>query len=155
MRRVTFVFLATALSTAGAAFVSPRGPPLTPPPSQVPSKGFIKDAELKHGRVALVSGAVLAALSSAGVAHPTAALATMPLQDQLLFFSAIGVAEAATYLPRLDGMFSLKDTVFPGRLLPWASPTTGAREFELNTCRAVMLLVFAYMVADAIAAAAP
>lgn len=124
----------------------------------VPTPGFVREAEMKHGRVAMTAGLVLAALAAGGCDHPTAALARCTVSQQILFFSGVGVAEAVTCLPRLGPRFSLKDGLQPGRLF-WntedaedaeAYATTVATEDAVG--RIAMLGVFAYLVADTAAA---
>ncbi len=125
------------------AFVAPS--PYYP---KVPSDAFVKDAEIKHGRVALVSGAVLTALAFAGLEHPSTALAHSSIETQIEFFSAIGIAEAATYLPRLSSMFSLRDGVVPGKFIPGVNAKPGLTRIELNVSRCAMLTVFFYLLYD-------
>lgn len=141
--RTIHAILVTIVSTS-CAFVTP------PPPSRrkIPSDAFVTDAEIKHGRVALVSGAMLAALASAGIEHPTVALSQCSIDTQLEFFSAIGLAEAATYLPRLSSMFSLRDDAVPGKLIPMVKAETWLTKTELNVTRVAMLVVFLYMLYD-------
>ena len=122
--------------------------PNPPPFPKIPSDAFVRDAEIKHGRVSLVSGTVLASLASLGVEHPTAALSQCSVDAQLMFFSAIGIAEAATYLPRLSSMFSLRDDVVPGELIPRVTVEPWLTRIELNVTRVAMLFVFSYMLYD-------
>lgn len=124
---------------------------VVPPPSnrhKIPSDDFVKDAEIKHGRVAMVSGTVLSSLASAGIEHPTAALSQCPMDAQLIFFSAIGIAEAATYLPRLSSMFSLRDDAVPGELIPRVTAEPWLSRIELNVSRVAMITVLLYMLYD-------
>lgn len=124
-------------------------PPRIPSQSQkIPSDAFVTDAEIKHGRIALVSGAVLATLASVGIEHPTAALSQCSIDTQLDFFSAIGIAEAATYIPRLSSMFSLRDDAVPGKLIPGVNARPGLTRIELNVSRSAMLAVFCYLLYD-------
>ena len=140
MRTTHTLFLIVSSSHALAV-------PSTTPPT-VPSDAFVADAEIKHGRVALVSGAVLAALASTGLEHPSMALAHSPIETQIEFFSAIGIAEAATYLPRLSSMFSLRDGVVPGKLIPGVNARPELTRVELNVSRSAMLAVFFYLLYD-------
>lgn len=142
----SLVLLSLTAPGVASFATSPRGPR----PSNIPSDAFVRDAEFKHGRVALVSGAVLSVLSEHGFAHPTAALAQAPVATQLLFFSALGVVEALVYLPRLSYTFSLKPGVVPGRVLPKNVVSTNAlvEELELTAARGAMLFVLAYMLYD-------
>lgn len=130
------------LVSASHALVVPTTPP------KVPSDAFVRDAEIKHGRVALVSGTVLASLASMGVEHPTAALSQCPIDAQLIFFSLIGMTEAVTYLPRLSSKFSLRDGVVPGELIPRVTAEPWLARFELNLSRVAMMTVILYMLYD-------
>lgn len=141
MRTIYPFFL---LVTISHAFVVP--PPPTVP--KIPSDAFVRDAEIKHGRVAMVSGTVLASLTAAGIDHPTAALSHCPVDAQVLFFSAIGIAEAATYLPRLSSMFSLRDDAVPGELIPRVTAEPWLSRMELNVSRVAMITVLLYMLYD-------
>ena len=141
----TTLLLATIALTS-SAFVVPRGAP--PPLKKIPSESFVADAEIKHGRVAMVSGAVLATLAANGFDHPTAVLSQCSTELQLMFFSAIGVAEAATYLPRLSSMFSLKEGVVPGQVFPRLTADAAVTSVELNLSRVIMMSVFLYMLYD-------
>lgn len=138
--------LLAAIALSSSAFVAPRGTP--PPLKAVPSESYVADAEIKHGRVAMVSGAVLATLAANGFAHPTAVLSQSSTELQLMFFSAIGVMEAATYLPRLSSMFSLRDGVVPGQVFPKISPSAALVSVERNLSRVIMMSVFLYMLYD-------
>lgn len=141
-----FALLFALLNQSSCAFVSSQGATTKPP--KVPTDDFVRDAEIKHGRVALVSGAVLAGLASTGFEHPTSALAHASVDTQLFFFSAIGVAEAATYLPRMSSMLSLRDGIVPGELIPRISADPLLEEIELNASRAAMMAVLLYMLID-------
>ena len=137
------MFLVLALATSSVALVAPRSPK-----PNIPSKDFIREAEIKHGRVALLSGGVLSGLLASGVEHPTQALESLPPMVQLMFFSAIGLAEAAVYLPRLSTGFSLKDGIEPGKMFARISATQQARDVELVVTRLAMIAVFAFMLHD-------
>lgn len=141
MRTIQVLFV---LVSTSHAFVVP--PP--PPYPKIPSDAFVRDAEIKHGRVALVSGTVLASLASAGIEHPTAVLSQCPNDAQLVFFSAIGMAEAATYLPRLSSMFSLRDDAVPGEVIPRVKAEPWLTGVELNVSRVAMIAVFLYILYD-------
>lgn len=140
MRTIAALLLVVS---ASHAFVAP--PPLYP---KIPSDAFVRDAEIKHGRIALVSGAVLVTLASAGIEHPTAALAQSSIETQIDFFSAIGIAEAATYIPRLSSMFSLRDGVVSGRLITGVNAKPELLRIELDVSRCAMLAVFFYLLYD-------
>ena len=149
MSRTVF-FLVGLLATESHGFVATFG---RPPPSPndlrpIPSEGFVRDAEIKHGRIAAVSGVVLAGLAASGYDHPTAALSECSAMTQLLFFSALGAIEAGTYLPRLSSRFSLKEGVVPGELLPMISAEPWLVDAELNALRVAMVGVLSYMLHD-------
>ena len=136
-------FVVFALLASSDALVTPRKVKFP----KIPSNAFVSDAEIKHGRVAMVSAVALSALSADGVEHPTAVLSQCPVNDQLLFFSAIGAAEAVFYLPRLAPKFALKESVQVGDI--FSSVTTPwLKNSELNVSRAVMMVVFLYIVKD-------
>lgn len=129
---------------------TPRGlrPRAATPP---PSLDFVREAEIKHGRVAMVAGGVLAALAARGVAHPATLLSECDEATQLVFFSLVGVAEAATYLPRLGDRFTLRDGVVPG-VFGATSPPATAASAEDAAGRVAMLVVAAFVALDAAAA---
>jgi hypothetical protein len=139
--RLLFCF---ALLATSNAMVTPRKVKL----SKIPSNEFVSDAEIKHGRVAMASAAALSALGANGFEHPTAVLSQCPVSAQLLFFSAIGAAEAAFYLPRLAPKFALKESVEPGAIFPRLSAESWLKNSELIVSRATMLMVFLYIVND-------
>lgn len=137
-------FLCLALFISSNALVTPRKIRV----SKIPSNEFVSDAEIKHGRVAMVSAAALSALSANGFEHPPAVLSQCPVSAQILFFSAIGAAEAAFYLPRLAPKFALKESVEVGKIFPRISVNPWLKNSELIVSRATMLMVFLYIVSD-------
>lgn len=124
---------------------------VAPPPrirrASVPSDGFKREAEIKHGRVAMTSAVALAALAASGFEHPATVLSQCPVEQQLLFFSSIGVAEAATYLPRLGPAFSLKEGVVPG-VFGSVGPIASNTNVEDAVGRAAMCGVAAFLAKD-------
>ena len=122
---------------------------------QVPSPQFIREAEIKHGRVAMVAGGVLAELYQMGFENPSMVLAHSPMWNQVAFFVAIGIVECVTYLPRLSVAFSLREGVTPGvfgerneRFPP--TETMVAREDVVG--RFAMLGVIAFLCTDVLSA---
>ena len=84
----------------------------------VPSRNFVREAEIKHGRLALLALPTLAGISwVTGDPDPVSFLSRQPAEAQLSFFALAGVVESVS-LRRLDGKFSLREGVVPGRLLP-------------------------------------
>lgn len=141
MTRLLGVILATSLTCFGADGL------VMSTPSRPGS--FVRDAEIKHGRVAMTSAAVLYWLSSQGFEHPTMVLSECDLMQQLSFFSTLGVIESATYLPRIDYGFRLKEGVVPGQVLPLtSSPPPDAIKAEDFAGRIAMLSVVAFMLQD-------
>ena len=138
--------LVSVIAISSSAIVAPRGTP--PPLPRIPSESFVADAEIKHGRVAIVSSVVLASLAANGFEHPTAVLSQCSTDLQLFFFSAIGILEAVTYLPRLASMFSLRDGVVPGQVFPQRAADATLSSLELTLSRVIMVSVFMYMVSD-------
>ena len=143
--------LALVLSVAGMVLPST---PSRPAQTKIPSDGFLREAEIKHGRVAMVSAATLGTLSALGVEHPAQALSSSPASQQILFFSLVGLAEAATYLPRFAAAFSLKDGIVPGVFPPGrrAEEDLPALVAEDVAGRAAMLATAAFLVLDGVVA---
>lgn len=91
------------------------------PVTQIPSKDFVRDAEIKHGRVALLALPTLAALSLVDP-DPVTLLSRQDAGTQLTFFATSGLVEALS-LSRLGSNFTLRDGVTPGNFPPLrASP---------------------------------
>lgn len=103
-----FVFVA---STASAL-------QLTPPSAGSKEFQWLREAEKKHARVALLAAPSLAAISAAtGGADPVPWLNAQPASTQLIFYASAAFVETVN-LRRLEGLFSLKDDEEPGKLLP-------------------------------------
>ena len=117
---------------------------------KVPPDGFVRDAEIKHGRVAMTSAATLATLSQLGFDHPSRVLSECSLESQLLFFSVLGIVESATYLPRLDLGFTLKRGVEPGNVLGIETCDEVLVDVEDFMGRTCMISVAAFMILDGI-----
>ena len=153
-----FAVLLLALPRA-SAFASPRtlSPRMLSPRmvtdrrvASVPTDPFVREAEIKHGRVAMTAAGVLAALAAHGVSNPTSALNDLPAHEQLLFFASVGALEAGTYLPRVRSFGRLADGVTPGRFLPadFPPPPTLAVRCEDAAGRLAMCCVLPFMVHD-------
>lgn len=77
---------------------------------------WLKEAEKKHSRVALLALPTLFALKHAGVEDPPSFLASQPIATQIDFFSAAGLLEAGVSLPRLRNWFELRPDFEPGNI---------------------------------------
>lgn len=118
--------------------------PLTPN-GGVPSNGFLREAEKKHARVAMLALPTLGAIAAATGDNPLPFLSHQELSVQLAFFGAAGTLEGFTFA-RLGPEFSLKPGVVPGRYLD--VPYVEAAEMaEDGVGRAAMLATAATMVA--------
>ena len=118
---------------------------------QVPSPSFIREAEIKHGRVAMTSVVALSMLSGQGFDHPSTVLSQCSSTDQVMFFSAIGILEALVYFPRLNYRFSLKKNIEVGKILDsLPEPDPNIVFLEDIWGRLAMLGVASFMVADSI-----
>ena len=123
----------------------------SPPSRVVPSPAFVRDAEIKHGRVAITSALALSALSAQGFEHPSSVLSQCSVSDQALFFSTIGLLEALVYLPRLANRFRLKKGIEEGRIVDLKVPTPkGLLFIEDVTGRLAMLGVATFLVLDSV-----
>lgn len=114
---------------------------------QLPSSSFIRDAEIKHGRVAMTSAVVLSALADQGFEHPSAVLSQCSISEQAMFFSGIGLLESSVYLPRLSYGFRLKSDVTEGNIFG-GDPPPNLSYLEDMWGRIAMLGVATFMLAD-------
>lgn len=110
-----------------------------------------KEAEKKHGRVAMLAVPALLALGAGGVEEPVRWLSQQSVDTQAVFFSASAVLEAATGLPRLGYGFALKPGVAPGIYPPLGPPTERADRIETALGRAAMLTAAAMLAAGVLA----
>ena len=136
--------LLATLSTASAFAPAPRGPRVRTPPTPA----YVRDAERKHGRVALLALPTLLALSTVDP-DPASYLARQPVDTQLLFFSVAGILEAAS-LPRLGPRYALR--VSPGNYPP-LKPMPALDAAEDAAGRAAMLGVTAFLLTSFLASA--
>lgn len=127
-----------ALCRTGVAFA--------PPTPRVPTPAYVRDAERKHGRVALLAIPTLVAISTVDPA-PASYLARQPVDTQVLFFSLVGILEAAS-LSRLGPKYSLR--VPPGTYPP-LKPRPSLDAIEDGAGRAAMLGVSTFLVTSLLA----
>ena len=78
---------------------------------------WLKEAEKKHSRVALLALPTLFALKQSGVADPVTFLSSQPLSTQVDFFAASAILEAGVSLPRFTNFFELKSELEPGNIV--------------------------------------
>ena len=88
----------------------------TPTPQPF-SKGWVKEAEKKHSRVALLAVPSLMTIAAMTGEDPVPFLNHQPVTTQLLFYTTAGILESFN-LKRFDKGFRLKDGEEPGKLLP-------------------------------------
>lgn len=118
--------------------------PLTPN-GGTPSLGFLKEAEKKHARVAMLALPTLGAIAAATGDNPLPFLSHQDESVQLAFFSLAGVLEGFTFA-RLGPNFSLQPGVAPGRYLD-VLYDAAAESVEVNVGRAAMLATATTMAA--------
>lgn len=150
-RRLLVPLALLAPSVAMTAFApAPRGPtaprpPTRPPRHRGPMQDFVREAEKKHGRVALLALPTLAALPLlTGDPEPASYLLRQPAEVQLTFFSAGGLLESCA-LARLGPGFSLKPGVVPGVVPPLRAPTPALDAAEDALGRGAMLATTAML----------
>lgn len=96
------------------------------------SPGWIKEAEKKHARVALLAAPSLALIALATGDDPTGWLNAQPLSTQIPFYGTATMLETLN-LRRFDKGFTLKEGEIPGKLLPIdASETLEGMEDNLG-----------------------
>ena len=110
------------------------------------SSAWKKEAEKKHGRVAMLAVPALVALGASGVEEPVRWLSQQSVDAQAEFFSAVGVLEAATGLPRLGYNFTIKDGVDPGVYPPLGPASPPSDRVETLLGRIAMLVAAGMMV---------
>ena len=118
------------------AFTSPKLP-------AVVSSNWLREAEKKHSRVALLAVPSLLAIRAATGDDPVGWLNQQPVASQLIFYATAGILESYN-LRRFDGL-DLKADQLPGKLLPFeASAEWHAAEDGAG--RAAMLLATGFLV---------
>ena len=123
-------------------------PCFVPPPTRAPPRTtldprWLREAEYKHARIALLALPALVALGDDSVHW----LGSQPPLTQEIFFATAGVLESTVMLPRFEAGFRLKDDVVPGEFPPLgSSSSTAVRAFELVAGRAAMMAAAAVMV---------
>jgi hypothetical protein len=79
---------------------------------------FVLESEVKHGRIAMLSIPTFAILSQVDP-DPVSLLSRQSVEFQAIFFSTIGVLEAATYFPRFEGVLQMRKDRMTGNFLPF------------------------------------
>ena len=101
-------------------------PPRLPP--QIPSEGFVREAEKKHARTALLALPTLATIYGATGHNPVTYLSEQSADVQAGFFVVAGLMETVG-LSRLAPGFGLADGVEPGN---WGVETVDPQLDELE-----------------------
>ena len=112
---------------------------LRPPPRVPRHDSWFREAERKHGRVAMLAVPSLAAIALATGDDPVPWLNTQPVPTQIYFDAAAGLLETAN-LRRIERGFQLKDGEIPGKLLPVANVPPALQSVEDTVGRVAMLL---------------
>ena len=99
---------------------------------------WMREAEKKHARAAMVALPSLMLIASATGEDPVPWLNAQPAATQLGFYAAVGTLEALN-LRRLDRGFALKPGEIPGRVLPWADADAALHTIEDEVGRVAML----------------
>lgn len=128
MRTLSFLLLAGAASAMT----------VTTPAKKIPSDGFVRDAEKKHARVAMLALPALAILGTFDP-EPVTWLSRQPVDVQALFFSGAAAVEALASFPRLGPEFSLREDVYPGNFFGLPLPGENATAVEDVIGRVAML----------------
>ena len=92
---------------------------------------WLKEAEKKHSRVALLALPTLFALKQNGATDPVTFLSSQTLSTQVNFFAMSGFLEAGVSLPRFRNYFELKPGLEPGNIVQRNSSDTKI-EMELD-----------------------
>jgi hypothetical protein len=111
---------------------------------KIPSAGFLREAEKKHARVALLALPTLGAIAASTGANPVTWLSTQPVSTQAMFFATAGVLEGFTFA-RLAPNFSLKEGIVPGKFLDVKDVDERSDAIEDGAGRIAMLTTTAVM----------
>lgn len=131
MHRIQQFLLLGALATA-SAFKSPNM-------GVAVSTKWVREAEKKHARVALLAVPSLVALGAMTGEDPVGWLNQQPAAAQLTFYASAGVLESYN-LRRFDKGFTLKESIVAGKLLPGKEPSPTLDAAEDWAGRAAMLI---------------
>jgi hypothetical protein len=104
---------------------------------------FVREAEFKHARAALLAVPTLGIMSTMGVEEPVKWLSSQPVDTQLVFFSTAAVLESAS-LVRLGPNFSLKNGLVPGDFFNGDDKVS--TDLELMSGRVAMLVAAGMLV---------
>lgn len=99
---------------------------------------WLREAEKKHGRVAMVAVPALATIASVTGEDPVPWLNSQPAASQLVFYSAAGLLETLN-LKRLGKGFTLKAGQTPGAVIPFVNASENLQFVEDVTGRVAML----------------
>lgn len=105
---------------------------------------WLKEAEKKHGRVALLSAPTLLAIRSITGDDPGLWLNAQTADVQGVFYAAVGFIEYQN-LKRLDKGFTLKHGEIPGKLISKANPSASQEALEDLAGRIAMLATVAIL----------
>ena len=105
----------------------------------VTNSKWLREAEKKHGRVALLAVPSLATIAMATGNDPVPWLNSQPIETQIVFYSTAGLLESFN-LRRFDKGFRLKDDEEPGKLLDRIQVSTEVNSLEDNAGRVAMLI---------------
>lgn len=133
-----FVLLSLVRTCDAASFVNPPF-----------SDKWIKEAEKKHSRVALLAVPCLIGISAiTGGDDPVQFLNSQPASTQLIFYSAAGILESLN-LKRFDKGFALRPEEEPGKLLPLEASKEW-HDVEDWTGRLSMLIALGFLLNSAL-----
>ena len=112
--------------------------------NNIPSAGFVRDAEKKHARVALLALPTLATIYMLTGENPVPYLSNQPSSTQVEFFAGTALLESLS-LSRIGPNFSLRNGVVPGNFPPLSLPNGPVDDFEDVTGRVAMLATFSIL----------
>lgn len=120
-----------------------------------PTKGtkdyaWLREAEKKHSRVALLALPTLAAISIVTGEDPVPWLNSQPASDQIAVYSVAAMLESVN-LRRMDKGFTLKDGEEPGKILPVTNVPDGLDGLEDALGRVAMLMATSALIGSALA----